>query len=94
MFKVIEVGRSQSFLTLRRGLFAGISARKNPKLGRSPRDFAPKGFLPKDRNRPRDLALGAQQLTALADQGGGDLQKISTGMRNRMKRLTGRHGLF
>jgi hypothetical protein len=60
----LEVGRSQSFLPLRRGLFTGISARENSKLGRSPNDFAPKGLTTQDRTSIDKLALSAEQLAA------------------------------
>ena len=77
-FIILEVGRSQSFLPLRRGLFAGITARENTKLGRSPNDSAPKGLSAEDRDRLSQLALGVKQLAASRDQTGRDLNQIST----------------
>jgi hypothetical protein len=46
---ILEVGRSQSFLPLWRGLLVGIATRENSKLGRSPNYFAPKGLTAQDR---------------------------------------------
>jgi hypothetical protein len=59
-FIILEVGRSQSFLPLWKGPFAGITARENTKLGRSPNDSAPEGLLAEDRDRLSQLALGTK----------------------------------
>jgi hypothetical protein len=88
----LEVGRSQSFLPLRRGLFAGITARENSKLGCSPNDFTPKGLSAEDRDGSSKLALSS--LRPVEARREGICNKISTQIDTKTGTLTGRHGLF
>jgi hypothetical protein len=90
----MEVGRSQSFLPLRRGRFAGKPARTSFHKGRSPDDSGPKAFYFVLGVTVGQLLLALEQLVAEYGQRRGDLHQVSKVMDKEMKGLTGRHGLF